>query len=86
MDYNKNQDLLFDLIKDKGILKQDVFSNIILNFKILKNVLKEILLKGKTKLPSLDNSINKHYFLIKNFLASWNAFTKKKYNTKLPVT
>jgi len=42
MDYNKNQDLLFDLIKDKGILKQDVFSNIILNFKILKNVLKEI--------------------------------------------
>ena len=51
-----------------------------------KNVLKEILLKGKTKLPSLDNSINKHYFLIKNFLASWNAFTKKKYNTKLPVT
>ena len=51
-----------------------------------KNVLKEILLKGKTKLPSLDNSINKHYFLIKNFLASCNAFTKQKYNTKLPVT
>ena len=42
MDYQKNQDLLFNLIKDKGVLKQDVFSNIILNFKILKNVLKEI--------------------------------------------
>ena len=42
MDYQKNQDLLFNLIKDKGVLKQDVFSNIILNFKILKGVLKEI--------------------------------------------
>ena len=42
MDFNKNQDLLFNLIKDKGVLKQDVFNNIILNFKILKNVLKEI--------------------------------------------
>jgi hypothetical protein len=28
MDYQKNQDLLFNLIKDKGVLKQDVFSNI----------------------------------------------------------
>ena len=34
MDYQKNQDLLFNLIKDKGVLKQDVFSNIILNFKV----------------------------------------------------
>ena len=42
MDYQKNQDLLFNLIKEKGVLKQDVFSNIILNFKVLKNVLKEI--------------------------------------------
>jgi len=42
MDFNKNQDLLFNLIKDKGVLKQDVFNNIILNFKTLKNVLKEI--------------------------------------------
>ena len=33
MDYQKNQDLLFNLIIDKGVLKQDVFSNIILNFK-----------------------------------------------------
>ena len=31
MDYKKNQDLLFNLIKDKSVLKQDVFSNIILN-------------------------------------------------------
>ena len=42
MDYQKNQDLIFNLIRDKGVLKQDVFSNIILNFKVLKNILKEI--------------------------------------------
>jgi|TARA_Y100000385_G_C12920753_1_gene562442 hypothetical protein len=42
MDYQKNQDLLFNLIKDKSVLKQDIFSNIILNFKVLKSVLKEI--------------------------------------------
>ena len=42
MTYQKNQDLLFEIIKDKGILKQDVFNNIILNFKVLKQVLKEI--------------------------------------------
>ena len=42
MDYKKNQDLLFNLIKDKSVLKQDIFSNIILNFKVLKSVLKEI--------------------------------------------
>ena len=28
MNYEKNQDLLFNLIKDKGVLKQDVFNNI----------------------------------------------------------
>ena len=42
MDHSKNQDLLFDLIKEKSVLKQDVFNNIILNFKVLKNVLKEV--------------------------------------------
>ena len=30
MDHSKNQDLLFDLIKEKSVLKQDVFNNIIL--------------------------------------------------------
>ena len=42
MDYQKIQELLFNLVKEKSVLKQDVFSNIILNFKILKSVLKEI--------------------------------------------
>jgi len=42
MDYQKNQELLFNLVKEKSVLKQDVFSNIILNFKSLKSVLKEL--------------------------------------------
>ena len=57
MDYNKNQDLLFNLIKDKGVLKQDVFSNIILNFKILKNVLKEIGDDLKDRIDKVDDRV-----------------------------
>ena len=57
MDYNKNQDLLFNLIKDKGVLKQDVFSNIILNFKILKNVLKEIGDDLKDRMDKVDERV-----------------------------
>tara|TARA_B100001287_G_scaffold84133_1_gene70262 strand:- start:20900 stop:21598 length:699 start_codon:yes stop_codon:yes gene_type:complete len=57
MDYNKNQDLLFDLIQDKGVLKQDVFSNIILNFKILKNVLKEIGDDLKDRMDKVDDRV-----------------------------
>lgn len=57
MDYNKNQDLLFNLIKDKGVLKQDVYSNIILNFKILKNVLKEIGDDLKDRMDQVDERV-----------------------------
>ncbi len=57
MDYNKNQDLLFNLIKDKGVLKQDVFSNIILNFKILKNVLKEVGDDLKDRMDKVDDRV-----------------------------
>ena len=57
MDYKKNQDLLFNLIKDKSVLKQDVFSNIILNFKILKGVLKEIGDDLNDKLSAIDERI-----------------------------
>ena len=57
MDYKKNQDLLFNLIKDKSVLKQDVFSNIILNFKILKGVLKEIGDDLNDKLSEVDERI-----------------------------
>lgn len=61
MDYNKNQDLLFNLIKDKGVLKQDVYSNIILNFKILKNVLKEIGDDLKDRMDQVDERVIVEY-------------------------
>jgi len=57
MDYQKNQDLLFEVIKDKGVLKQDVFSNIILNFKILKGVLKEIGDDLEDKMSKVDDRV-----------------------------
>ncbi|MDB9990122.1 hypothetical protein OAD79_01615 [Flavobacteriales bacterium] len=57
MDYKKNQDLLLNLIKDKSVLKQDVFSNIILNFKVLKGVLKEIGDDLNDKLSAIDERI-----------------------------
>jgi len=57
MDYQKNQDLLFNLIKDKVVLKQDVFSNIILNFKILKGVLKEIGDDLEDKMSKVDDRV-----------------------------
>ena len=57
MDYKKTQDLLFNLIKDKIVLKPDVFSNIILNFKVLKGVLKEIVYDLNDKLSDIDERI-----------------------------
>ena len=57
MTYQKNQDLLFEIIKDKGILKQDVFNNIILNFKVLKQVLKEIADDLKDRISKVDERI-----------------------------
>ena len=57
MDHNKNQDLLFELIKDKSVLKQDVFNNIILNFKILKNVLKEVGDDLKDRMSKVDDRV-----------------------------
>jgi hypothetical protein len=57
MDHNKNQDLLFELIKDKSVLKQDVFNNIILNFKILKKVLKEVGDDLKDRMAKVDDRV-----------------------------
>ncbi len=36
------RELIFQTIKDKSVLKQDVYSNLKLNFKVLKSVLKEM--------------------------------------------
>ena len=53
MDYKKNQELLFNLIKDKSVLKQDVFSNIILNFKGVKSFkINENILRSETAVIS----------------------------------
>ena len=57
MDYQKNQDLIFNLIRDKGVLKQDVFSNIILNFKVLKNILKEIGDELNQRMTNIDERV-----------------------------
>ena len=57
MDYQKNQDLIFNLIRDKGVLKQDVFSNIILNFKVLKNILKEIGDEVNERMTNIDERV-----------------------------
>ena len=57
MDYKKNQDLIFNLIRDKGVLKQDVFSNIILNFKVLKNILKEIGDELNERMTNIDERV-----------------------------
>tara|TARA_X000000950_G_scaffold76422_1_gene95709 strand:- start:26 stop:715 length:690 start_codon:yes stop_codon:yes gene_type:complete len=57
MDYQKNQDLIFNLIRDKGVLKQDVFSNIILNFKVLKNILKEIGDELNERMTNIDERV-----------------------------
>ena len=35
MDEKAAQELIFHTVKDKSVLKQDVFNNIILNFKII---------------------------------------------------
>lgn len=41
-DAKKNQELIFKTVKNKSILKQDLFNNTLLNFRVLKQVLKEV--------------------------------------------
>lgn len=42
MDSKESQDLIFKIVKDKSILKQDLFNNTLLNFRVLKQALKEV--------------------------------------------
>ena len=51
------QELIFNTVKDKSVLKQDVFNNIILNFKILKQVLKEIGDDLSARVESVDERV-----------------------------
>ena len=61
MDEKATQDLIFNTVKDKSVLKQDVFNNIILNFKILKQVLKEIGDDLSTRIESVDERVIVEY-------------------------
>ena len=58
MDKNKEaRDIIFDLIRSKSGLKQDVCSNAMLNFKLLKNVLKEIGDDLRDRMDGLDDRV-----------------------------
>ncbi len=57
MDEKATQELIFNTVKDKSVLKQDVFNNIILNFKILKQVLKEIGDDLSARIESVDERV-----------------------------
>ena len=61
MDENATQELIFQTVKDKSVLKQDVFNNIILNFKILKQVLKEIGDDLSSRVESVDERVIVEY-------------------------
>jgi hypothetical protein len=57
MNHKDSQDLMFDIVTEKSVLKQDVFNNVILNFKILKQVLKEIADDLRTRVGHVDERI-----------------------------
>ena len=61
MNHSESQDLIFSLVKDKATLKQDVFANIILNFKTLKSVLKEIADDLKSRMSPIDERVMVDY-------------------------
>lgn len=61
MDEKAAQELIFNTVKDKSVLKQDVFNNIILNFKILKQVLKEIGDDLSARMESVDERVIVEY-------------------------
>jgi hypothetical protein len=48
---------MFDIVREKSVLKQDVFNNIILNFKILKQVLKEIADDLSSRVSQVDERV-----------------------------
>ena len=57
MNHKESQELMFNLVKEKSVLKQDVFNNIILNFKVLKQVLKEVCDDLSTRISQVDERV-----------------------------
>ncbi len=53
----ETKELIIQTIKDKSILKQNVYNNTILNFKLLKKVLKELVDEIKDDVSKLDDRI-----------------------------
>ena len=61
MNHKESQELMFNLVKEKSVLKQDVFNNIILNFKVLKQVLKEVCDDLSTRISQVDERVIVEY-------------------------
>jgi len=61
MNEKEAQELIFNTVKDKSVLKQDVFNNIILNFKVLKQVLKEIGDDLSSRMEGIDERVIVEY-------------------------
>lgn len=61
MDNQNSQDLIFQVVKEKCTLKQDVFHNIQLNFRILKIVLKEVGDDLKDRMKEVDERVAIEY-------------------------
>jgi len=57
MDAKESQELIFRTLKEKSILKQDLFNNTLLNFKVLKQVLKEVGDDLKDKMSTVDERV-----------------------------
>ena len=61
MNHKESQELMFNLVKEKSVLKQDVFNNITLNFKVLKQVLKEVCDDLSTRISQVDERVIVEY-------------------------
>lgn len=55
------RELIFNTLKTKSILKQDVFNNIKLNFKVLKTVLKEMADDLRDRMLKVDDRVKVEY-------------------------
>lgn len=58
---SKSRDLIYKLIQDKSIVKQDVFANTLEAFNLLKEVLKETVEHIESKFENEDNRIDFYY-------------------------
>lgn len=61
MEKKDNSTLIFESLRDKSVLKQDIFSNTELNFRLLKIVLKELADELKDKIQLVDERVNIEY-------------------------